>query len=170
MARLDPQEGSHQITDSGQPVIAVRRARPKEQRRFSLAHELGHLVLSLPQGREAEHLADRFAEAFLVPASAARRELGQQRTHLSMAELVLLTDRYGMSLRAWVQRVQHLAIITESEARRLLSELRSDVGDLQEFGADREKPERMNRLARRALAKNLIFECRAAQLLGTASA
>ncbi len=156
-------------TDSGQPVIAVRRARPIEQRRFSLAHELGHLVLSLPEGREGEQLADRFAEALLVPASVARRELGQQRTHLAMAELVHLRDRYGMSLRVWIQRARHLDIIPESEARRLLAELKSDVWDLQGSGSGtvREKPQRMDRLVLRALAENLISESRAAQLLGT---
>jgi Zn-dependent peptidase ImmA (M78 family)/DNA-binding XRE family transcriptional regulator len=155
-------------TDKGQPVIAVRQARPMEQRRFSLAHELGHLVLNLPQGREAEQLADCFAEALLVPASAARRELGQQRTHLSMAELVHLRDRYGMSLRAWIQRARRLDIIPQGEERRLLAELKSDVWDLEGSGSGmgREKPQRMDRLVMRALAEDLISEGRAAQLLG----
>ncbi len=155
-------------TDSGQPVIAVRRGRPVEQRRFSLAHELGHLVLNLPEGKEGEQLADRFAEALLAPASAVRRELGQRRTHLSMAELVHLRDRYGLSLRAWVLRAHHLGIIPESEVRRLSAELRRDVWDLQESGhaSGRERPQGMERLVMRALAENLISESRAAQLLG----
>lgn len=155
-------------TDSGQPVVAVRRGRPLEQRRFSLAHELGHLVMNLPEGKPEEQLADRFAEAFLVPASAARRELGQQRTHLSMAELVHLRDRYGLSLRAWILRAHHLDIITESEVRRLSAELKRGVWDLQEsdHASGRERPQRMERLVMRALAEDLISENRAAQLLG----
>jgi transcriptional regulator with XRE-family HTH domain len=156
-------------TDKDEPVIAVRRARPVEQRRFSLAHELGHIVLKQPEGREAEQLADRFAEAFLVPGSAATRELGGHRTHLSMVELVHLRDRYGLSLRAWVQRARHLDIISESEARRLLLELKNNGWDLQETGSGtgREMPRRMDRLVMRALAEDLISESRAAQLLGT---
>lgn len=155
-------------TDSGQPVIAVRRGGPVEQRRFSVAHELGHLVTNLPEGKEGEQLADRFAEALLAPASTVRRELGHQRTHLSMAELVHLRDRYGMSLRAWVLRAHHLGIIPESEVRRLSVELGRDVWDLQESGhaSGRERPQRMERLVMRALAENLISETRAAQLLG----
>jgi transcriptional regulator with XRE-family HTH domain/Zn-dependent peptidase ImmA (M78 family) len=156
-------------TDRDEPVIAVRRARPIEQRRFGLAHELGHLVLKQPaDSGAAEQLVDRFAEAFVVPASAATRDLGRHRTHVSMAELVHLRDRYGLSLRAWVQRARHLNIITESEARRLLLELKNNGWDLQQTGggAGREMPRRMDRLVMRALAEDLISESRAAQLLG----
>lgn len=154
-------------TDSGQPVIAVRRGRPAEQRRFSLAHELGHLVLDLPEGKAGEQLADRFAEALLAPASAVRRELGQQRTHLAMSELAHLRDRYGLSLRAWVLHAHHLGIITESEARRLSAELKRGVWDLQDadHASGREHPQRMERLVMRALAEDLISESRAADML-----
>ena len=166
------QEGFESLalrTDKNEPVIAVRRALPVEERRFSLAHELGHIVLKQTEGKDAEQLADRFAEACLVPASAARRELGQQRTHVSMAELVHLSDRYGLIPKAWAQRACHLDIISESEARRLLLELKNNGWDLQETGSgsSREMPRRMDRLVMRALAEDLISESRAAQLLGT---
>lgn len=154
-------------TDSGQPVIAVHRDVPVEQRRISLAHALGYMLLDLPEGQEGEKLADRFAEALLAPASVVLRELGQQRRHLSLAELVHLQDRYGLCLRAWIQRAHHLGIITESEARRLSGELKRSVWDLQDsdHATGRERPQRMERLVMRALAEGLISQCRAAELL-----
>src|SRR3990172_6756373 len=50
------------------PVIVVNERDTGERQRFTLAHELGHLILEVPQGANGEKLAHRFARAFLLPA------------------------------------------------------------------------------------------------------
>ncbi|WP_459941386.1 helix-turn-helix domain-containing protein, partial [Deferrisoma palaeochoriense] len=72
------------------PVIVVKRGVPGDRQRFSLAHELGHLLLEPADTRSAERTVNRFAGAFLVPRCAVYRELGQKRHRLDFHELHLL--------------------------------------------------------------------------------
>ncbi len=111
--------------DESRPLIVIKANAPTDRLRFSLAHELGHLMLEcdhLPHG-ERELLAHRFASAFLVPSRAARAELGSSRRNLNLAELGLLKRKYGMSIQAWVRRAFDLGIITEGLYRKLFTEL-----------------------------------------------
>src|SRR5690606_8603385 len=57
------------------PFIFLSGGGTAERRRFTVAHELGHLVLhrhGALAGREAEREADAFAGALLVPAGDLR--------------------------------------------------------------------------------------------------
>ena len=65
--------------------------RPRRTRaRFSLAHELGHIVLEPTAAVDEDKAADRFAGAFLAPAAAVFLELGRRRHSISMWELSCL--------------------------------------------------------------------------------
>ena len=62
--------------DGATPVIVVAATAAGDRRRFSVAHELGHLVLHhIPEGapHALERQADAFAEAFLLPAGGDAR-------------------------------------------------------------------------------------------------
>lgn len=101
----------------GLPLVIYAPSKPLDRRRFSLTHELGHLAMRHPEGTsdaDRERLAHRFAGSFLVPASAARKELGTRRHSLDLRELELLKQKYGMSMLAWVRRAHDLEIITPS--------------------------------------------------------
>ena len=74
----DQKEGFSVIM-KGQPVIYVRRDRPKTRKRFTVAHELGHILLGhvgeyplsrdpLPQDDPREKAANAFAVRILAPA------------------------------------------------------------------------------------------------------
>ncbi|RME45290.1 MAG: ImmA/IrrE family metallo-endopeptidase [Caldilineae bacterium] len=151
------------------PVIVVKRGIPGDRQRFNLAHELGHLVLEPTSDVNAEKAANRFAGAFLVPAPAARRELGSHRQTLHIFELHLLKHKYGLSMQAWIYRAKDLGILSETAAGRLFQQFRRQGWHRQEPGdaIPPEEPERMKRLVLRALAEDLISESRAAELLGT---
>ncbi|MEW6424498.1 MAG: XRE family transcriptional regulator [Bacillota bacterium] len=154
-------------TEEGCPVIAVRRDLPGDRQRFNLAHELGHVILRPEKGVSAEKAAHRFAGAFLVPAPAARRELGDRRHALSLYELHLLKHKYGLSMQAWVYRAKDLGIISEALARNLFREFRRRGWCEKEPGDQLppEEPKRMERLVMRALTEDLISESRAAELV-----
>lgn len=150
--------------DGSAPVIAVNRGFPGDRQRFSLVHDLGHLVLDTNDDTPA----NRFAGVFLVPKPVAYRELGERRRTLSFQELYLLKHKYGFSMQGWVYRAKDLRIISESAAIRLFQRFRSKGWHRQEPGdqVSVEGPERMVRLVYRALAEGLVSEARAAELLG----
>lgn len=145
------------------PVIAYNGRLPGDRQRFTLAHELGHLVLAT----DDESLAHRFAGAFLVPGTAAYRELGRQRTRLSTEELTLLKRKYGMSIQAWIMRACQLGIISDSCRQgtfRRLSVL--GMRTVEPGHVPPEQPERMELLVHQALAEDLISPSAAARMLG----
>ncbi|WP_201786460.1 helix-turn-helix domain-containing protein [Neomoorella mulderi] len=89
------------MMEDNTPVIVMRRSLAGDRQRFNLAHELGHIILRPEKGASAEKAAHRFAGAFLVPALAARRELGEQRQALSLYEL----HHFGSARHEFVPRI-----------------------------------------------------------------
>lgn len=153
------------------PVMVVKEGVPGDRQRLSLAHELAHLTLKMPEcwsQKEVEKAAYRFAGAFLVPRATALHELGGRRQRLDWNELHWLKHRYGMSMQAWVHRAQDLGIISAHTAQQLYHHFRSSGWHEQEPGIPYppETTTRLERLVLRALADNLIGTARAAELLG----
>lgn len=138
-------------------AVVSRHGVPGERQRFSLAHELGHLVLNIPAGVDTEKAAHRFAGAFLAPAETLLRDVGQKRRTVSIEELRLLKRRYGVSLQALVYRLRDLAVIAESQAAALWAEINCRGWKMHE--PDEIEPERPSwalRATLRALAEGLI--------------
>ena len=141
------------------PVLVLNQAAPPDRLRFNAAHELGHLVMtSTEDGRTDEKFAHRFAASFLVPAEAARRELGQRRHGLELEELGLLKQRWGLSMQAWVRRAHDLEIIGDELYRRLNMRFRQQGWHREEpFAYEAaESPTLLRRLVLRALAERII--------------
>ncbi len=150
-----------------QPVIALRQDLAADRARFSLAHELGHLLLAVAPDVDEEKAANRFAGAFLVPAKVARRELGASRQHIDPYELLALKGKYGLSVAAWVYRAKDLGILSESRAQALWKWLGAQGWRRREpYPLPPEKPQRLERLVWGLLAEGIISEGRAAELLG----
>ena len=150
------------------PVIVVKCDLPGDRQRFSLAHELAHLVLEPTESLDAETAARRFAGGFLAPAPIVEAELGAKRRALSLYELHLLKHKYGLSMQAWIHRARDHGILGEREAARLLEQFKKRGWCLVEPGdaLPPEHPQRQKRLVMRALAEDLISPGRAAELLG----
>lgn len=152
-------------------VIMIKRHTWSERKRFSLAHELGHIVLNVAEGCDSERAANRFAGAFLIPAEVLRHEMGARRTDISIGELISLKDRFGVSIQAIVYRCKDLEIITQATFARLF-EIFTDRGWRNEpfeephsIKWDVEEPDRFQRLCFRALSEGLIGLSRTAELL-----
>ena len=150
------------------PVIVTKANIPGDRQRFNLGHELGHLVLEVAEGLDAEKISHRFVGAFLAPAPAVRFELGHSRTTLDMNELYLLKQKYGLSMQAWIFRARDLEIISPQVAERLFQRFRTNNWHRQEPGKayPSENPLRMERLIYRALVEDLISRSKAQELLG----
>lgn len=149
------------------PIIVVRGGIPGDRQRFDLAHELGHMLLDVDESVDEEKAAHRFAGAFLVPKPKAYEELGRNRQHLSVKELLILKQKYGLSMQAWIYRAQDLGIISRSKMRQMFIEIRKRNWHREEPGKplEPERPQRLKQLVLRALAEDVITRPRAEELL-----
>jgi Zn-dependent peptidase ImmA (M78 family)/transcriptional regulator with XRE-family HTH domain len=154
-------DGMAGVANEAYPVLVTRHDVATDRKRFTMGHELGHLVMDTGEAatvRDAERLCDRFAGAFLVPRTVAYRELGNKRSHLSLPELVLLKEKHGLSVQAWLYRARDLGIIEEGHFNTLFVGISAMGLRKRELGECRgcERPARFELMVRRALAEGLI--------------
>ncbi|HCR1326665.1 XRE family transcriptional regulator [Pseudomonas aeruginosa] len=121
--------------------------------RFDLAHELGHLILHKGIDRSTdparhklmEDQAHRFAGAFLLPAESFAMDV---KSPVTLDSLLLLKQRWGVSVAAMVMRLWALKII-DDDAKGLLFKRRSARwGVKAEPGDDGRIPEQARLLKR----------------------
>jgi Zn-dependent peptidase ImmA (M78 family) len=154
------------------PVIALKRGAWAERKRFTLAHELGHMVIEAAAGVDMEKAVDRFAGAFLMPREAMWSEIGKHRTSISLGEFLRLKQLFGASFQAITYRCKDLGIIGETLYRELFQLFHRQgwrKPPFQEPGAmdpKCEEPSRLERLCFRALAEGVFGEARVAEILG----
>jgi Zn-dependent peptidase ImmA (M78 family)/DNA-binding XRE family transcriptional regulator len=149
------------------PLILVKKNQNSDRIRFSIAHELGHLLLKMPSSSNPEKAADRFAGAFLVPGIAAKAELGERRQSFSFDELKSLRFKYGMSVQAWIYRAHDLGIISDRLSAQLFQFLKAKGLLKQEIGIrlPDERAGRFERLVLQAVEEDVISPARGAELL-----
>lgn len=151
------------VANSAHAVIIVDAGAPDDRKRFTIAHELGHLIMNteaVGDERKEEQLAQRFAAAFLLPAPLVQRELGARRAHVSLEELALLKQKHGVSMQGWVLRARDLGIIDEGHFATLIRRVRGRNEQVEFHG--HEVPMRMRQMALRAMAEGLISRAQAA--------
>jgi Zn-dependent peptidase ImmA (M78 family)/DNA-binding XRE family transcriptional regulator len=153
------------------PVIVVNQGHKGERQRFTLAHELAHLVLRFSglSDTEQEKAADRFAGAFLMAKDKVQRLLGPHRTSISIGELTELKKIFKVSIASLVVRCAQLGILTKAAYGRLWAQIKN-MGSSNPALTDTntpqaEVPQRMERLCLRAVAECALSEARAAELL-----
>ncbi len=156
---------------NGAPVVVVGKNWTGDRQRFTLAHELGHLVLGgrLNDSLDEEKACHRFAGAFLVPSESVKICLGERRTHLELQELFLLKHEWGLSMMAWSFRAKDLGVISGDIFRKLWRQhMRRWKVEGKEPGTqcEREKTRLFQQLVYHALAEDMLSESRAAELLG----
>lgn len=98
-------------------AVVWRSGCPGERQRFSLSHELGHVVIKPSGGVDEEKAAHRFAGAFLAPRASLEREVGRARTKIRLEELLILKRRFGISIQALLRRLLDLHVINQSQYR-----------------------------------------------------
>ena len=154
---------------NGYPLVVVGDDWPGDRQRFTMAHELGHLVLAgrLGDGIDAEAACDRFAGAFLAPRDAVTMELGAHRSRIEPRELYQLKHEYGLSMLAWVFRARDVEVITSGVAGILMRMFSSRGWRKKEPGEPypSEKPHLFEQLVMRALAEEMISTSKAAELM-----
>ena len=107
---LDDEESGQTFPLKGKNVIIVNAKHSEERRRFTVLHEIGHIVLELPsnhrggtvgpavrgQRPEEEALCDVFAAECLLPHSFFKRDVDD--SDICLDAMKELADRYKASL------------------------------------------------------------------------
>ncbi len=115
--------GTFSLWRRKQPFVFLDVTKPQIERRLDLAHELGHLVLhrhEAPAGPKAQQVASAFASALLMPAAAIRVDAPSSPV---IAQLVHLTQKWGVPVTAIVHRLHSLGILSKWQYRKLRLEI-----------------------------------------------
>ena len=148
-------------------VVVCSTGKTLERQRFTIAHELGHLVLDIPSAIAEEKTCHRFAGAFLAPRAELIREVGRRRHDFGYAELIEIKRMFGISAAALVMRMRDLGIIKEATLRAIFRGIGRSWRNQEPRPLRRkERPRRFRRLCLRALAEHEISDSKAAELLG----
>lgn len=152
-----------------QPIIVISSDWPGDRQRFTLAHELGHLVLHgrIPKKMDEEKAANRFAGSFLLPTYAIREELGNKRNFIEIQELSLLKQEYGISMQGIIFRAKQAQIIESKQSGKLWGMFKKRDWLVTEPGDayPSEKSHIFKQLIFHALAEEFIGESKAAELM-----
>jgi Zn-dependent peptidase ImmA (M78 family)/transcriptional regulator with XRE-family HTH domain len=148
------------------PVIVGSEAKSVERRRFTLAHELGHMVMAIDGDLDEEKACQRFASAFLMPREDLLFEVGQRRHAFGYAEIIEIKRMYGVSAAALIVRLRDLGVITEGILQTVFRGVGRNWRKAEpEPLPENEEPRRFRRLVLRALAEDVIALPKAAELL-----
>jgi Zn-dependent peptidase ImmA (M78 family)/DNA-binding XRE family transcriptional regulator len=151
------------------PVIVIGNHRPGDRQRFTLAHELGHLLLDnrLAAQVDIEKYCDRFAGAFLLPKKSLINILGTHRHSIEPRELSLLKQEYGISMTSILHRAEDAGIISNNLYRELRTEFNKRGWSKQDPGKPypKEKTHIFEQMIFHALAEEYIGESKAAELM-----
>jgi Zn-dependent peptidase ImmA (M78 family)/DNA-binding XRE family transcriptional regulator len=152
------------------PVIAVRKQDDLLRKRFTISHELGHILLKIHEKNDQkarEKLCHIFAGAFLLPENVIKAELGKQRTKIALWELKKIKGIFGISIQAIMARAKYLEIISDYTYRNFCITVNTRGWKTEEPGEylGKEHANRFDQLIYRAAAEDIITFSRAAELL-----
>lgn len=164
-------DGLSTFINSQIPVIVVNKNFQVERKRFTLLHELGHLLLALKKNfsdKEIENACNRFAGAVLIPQSKMIQEIGHSRKMIYLQELAEIQKEWGLSIQALMYRAKDLGIIPKSKLRSFYINLNQHPDLHEQVDKSRyssaESSYRFNQLLYKGLAQELISFSKAAAL------
>lgn len=104
------------------PLIVTNKNLLGDRQRFTLAYELGHLVMHLytspAYDRDVSHEANLFAAELLMPERDIKNDLKE----LSLPKLGELKKKWKVSMQSLVYRASDLELLTDNQKRYLLQQ------------------------------------------------
>lgn len=99
------------------PCIFLNRSMPADRMRYTLAHELGHLVMHRYPSENMEREANGFAAAFLMPANDIRPYFAGKKIDLVL--LAALKPEWRVAMQSLLYRAGTLGYVSENQERWL---------------------------------------------------
>lgn len=97
----------------------VNGSKPTDRQRYTLAHELGHIVMHSGPRQFMEAEADRFASELLMPSADIAPFLGD----LTLDKLATLKPVWRVSMAALLRRAKDLGKVTERQYTYLWTQM-----------------------------------------------
>lgn len=111
------------LTDNKYPLIVINKNLLADRQRFSLAYELGHLVMhtfgTVAHDRDIAHEANLFAAEFLMPAREIKKDFDQTITLSLLGEL---KRKWKVSMISLLYRADDLGFLTPNQKRYLVQQ------------------------------------------------
>ncbi|WP_330747592.1 helix-turn-helix domain-containing protein [Chryseobacterium sp. CP-77] len=110
-------DGVSFITDKGYPIIIINKNFSNDRKRFTIAHELGHLLMHnenyfpISSFRDKEKEANLFAGEFLMPKEVIKNSLRR----LKLSDLGILKSYWLTSMSSIVRRARDLNCIDDKK-------------------------------------------------------
>lgn len=110
-------DGVSYLTDNGHRIIIINKTMSNDRKRFTLAHELGHLIMHsskeflISDNRDKEDEANKFASEFLMPADAIKNSLRD----LRLSYLLDLKRYWLTSMASILRRASDLHCIDRNK-------------------------------------------------------
>jgi Zn-dependent peptidase ImmA (M78 family)/transcriptional regulator with XRE-family HTH domain len=111
------------LPDDDDPLVVLNSGTPAERQRFTLAHELGHMVMHAIPHAAQEKQANTFAAELLMPARDIRGHLRSQ--PLSVQRLLELKQHWSVSMWALLRRAHSLGVVSDWQYRTVAVEMSS---------------------------------------------
>ncbi len=123
------------------PIFFMNKEVTGDRFRFSLAHELGHMVMhNVPDDDEKmEDEAHRFAAAFLMPAS----EIKPYIVNVKIGGLGRVKAYWKVSIKSLIKRMSDLKLITPSQYKFMNIQYGKFFREGEPVSIDVEKPHRL---------------------------
>jgi len=130
----------------GDPVIAILAGAPGDRLRFSVAHELGHLLLHATRTLDsAEREADLFAAELLTPLDAIGPAMPPT---VTLRGLTMLKSSWGVSVKSLIRRAREVGAIDQQRSTSLYRQMSARGWNRVEPGyVPVEKPRAFRKLA-----------------------
>lgn len=104
------------------PIIVTNRTLLGDRQRFTLAYQLGHLVMHINTSpaydRDLSHEANLFAAELLMPEKDIKNDLED----LSLPKLGELKRKWKVSMQALLYRATDLGLVNDNQKRYLLQQ------------------------------------------------
>lgn len=100
------------------PLIFINRSLPADRWRFTLAHELGHLVMHDVPHEQIENEADQFAAEFLMPELEIRAQFERMQP-IRLEDIANLKPFWRTSMNALLKRAGELGFLSAVQKSRL---------------------------------------------------
>lgn len=155
------------------PFIMVNSKYNAERKRFTVLHELGHLLMDVPRSiaaHDAEMLCNAFASEMLIPFSILVNKIGSKRRDISLAELIDIRQQFGISVDAVMYVLHQHGVISDNRYKTFIIKKNTNEGFKEAVHKSQIPEERSRRFVRmvyRALADELISVAKAAAFLNS---
>ena len=118
-------DGVSLVTDKGNHLVVINKNMSNDRIRFSLAHELGHTIMHqcvdffIPEIRDKEKEAHRFASELLMPSQIIRNSL----LNLKFSDLPTLKTYWLTSMSSIVLKAKNLGQIDDKRYIMIRNEM-----------------------------------------------